>query len=72
MKQRYLFEYEVLSTQKKGEFSQVAETEEQAKALIHERIVDLEFTEDEDVVIGKLIKVLDADKQIFQCEGCES
>ena len=44
MKQRYLFEYEVISTQKKGEFSQVAETEEQAKALIHERIVDLEFT----------------------------
>ena len=28
--------------------------------------------EDEDVVIGKLIKVLDVDKQIFQCEGCES
>ncbi|MBA9025285.1 MULTISPECIES: hypothetical protein [Bacillaceae] len=72
MKQRYLFEYEVLSTQKKGEFSQVAETEEQAKTLIHERIVDLEFTEDEDVLIGKLLKVLDAEKQIFQCEGCES
>lgn len=72
MKQRYLYNYHVISTGKNGEFSQVAESAEEAKTLIHERIVDLEFTEDDDVIIENLIKVLDAEKTIFACEGCES
>ncbi|MFM9279642.1 hypothetical protein [Paenibacillus jiagnxiensis] len=69
---RYLFEYELKSTGYKGEFSWVAESEEQAKTAVHERIADLEFVDMDDVMVGKLLKTLDATNQYYECEGCSS
>ncbi|MDO7905607.1 hypothetical protein Q5741_04175 [Paenibacillus sp. JX-17] len=69
---RYLFEYEVKSTGYKGEFSWVAENEEQARTAIRERVADLEFVDLEDVIVGQLLKTLDATQQYYECEGCSS
>ncbi|MGP7819784.1 hypothetical protein [Niallia sp. 01092] len=68
--QRFLFAYTVNSTGLESEFSQVAETEEKARQLVKERVADIEFTDEDDVVIGKLIKTIDATKHYYECEGC--
>jgi hypothetical protein len=70
--QRYLFEYEIKSTEKKGEFSHVEQTEEIARKSVQERIADFEFVDEDDVVVGKLLKTLDATKNYYECEGCSS
>lgn len=67
---RFLFEYEVISTRMKREFSIVSEDEETAKELLKERVSDLEFTDEADIRILGLIKTLEVDKQFFECEGC--
>ncbi|SFS70073.1 hypothetical protein [Paenibacillus sp. 453mf] len=69
---RYLFEYELQSTGFRGEFSWVEESEEKAKEAVRERIADLEFTELEDVIVGKLLKTMDASNRYFECENCAS
>ncbi|WP_211747129.1 hypothetical protein [Paenibacillus sp. Marseille-Q4541] len=69
---RYLFEYELKSTGFKGEFSWIEESEEKAKEAIRDRIADLEFTEIEDVVVGNLLKTMDATGRFFECENCAS
>lgn len=67
---RYLFEYEVVSSGKKSEFSIVASSEEEAVAQILERVADMEFTDEDDIKIGKLIKTLDLKDHYYECEGC--
>ena len=67
---RYLFSYSIKSTGDSGEFSQIAQSEEEAKQLIVERVADIEFTDTEDVVIGELIKTINASTQYYECEGC--
>ncbi|WP_145052288.1 MULTISPECIES: hypothetical protein [Paenibacillus] len=70
---RYTFEYEVVSSGEKSEFSQMATSKEEAAALIIERIADLEFTGEEDIKLGDLIAI---SKQVgdnyVACEGCAS
>ncbi|RAS79971.1 hypothetical protein [Priestia endophytica] len=67
---RYLFQYEVLSLKKEGEFSVVAQSEEEAASQILERVADIEFTDEDDVKIGRLIKVIEAKDHYYECEGC--
>ncbi|PGK51849.1 hypothetical protein CN918_29090 [Priestia megaterium] len=69
---RYTFEYQIKSTKNIGEFSQVEETEEKAKKLVHARIADFEFVDEDDVVVGKLIKTSNANKEFHVCESCSS
>ncbi|CAM3042782.1 hypothetical protein PASE110613_13710 [Paenibacillus sediminis] len=69
---RYLFEYKIVSTGYVSEFSHVAESEEKAKEEIRARIADIEFVEESDVVVGKLIKTLDATNRYYECEGCSA
>lgn len=69
---RYLFEYELKSTGFKSEFSWVAESEEKARDAILDRIADLEFTEIEDVIVGSLLKIMDASGHFVECESCAS
>lgn len=69
---RYLFEYELKSTGFKGEFSWVEASEEKAREAIQERIADLEFTEIEDVIVGSLLKTMDATNHFSECENCAS
>ncbi|WP_145410058.1 hypothetical protein [Paenibacillus xylanexedens] len=70
---RYTFEYEVVSSGEKSEFSQMATSKEEAAALIIARIADLEFTGEEDIKLGALIAI---SKQVgdnyVACEGCAS
>lgn len=70
---RYTFEYEVVSSGEKSEFSQMATSKEEAAALIIARIADLEFTGEEDIKLGDLITI---SKQVgdnyVACEGCAS
>lgn len=67
---RYLFSYTIKSTGESSEFSQIAQSEEEAKQLLLERVADIEFTEIEDVLIGDLIKTIDASTHYYECEGC--
>jgi hypothetical protein len=69
---RYLFAYEIKSTGKKGEFSWSANTEEDARKNVQFKVSDFEFVELEDVVVGELIKILDAKSQYYECEGCSA
>ncbi|MCM3175777.1 MULTISPECIES: hypothetical protein [unclassified Paenibacillus] len=70
---RYTFEYEVVSSGEKSEFSQMGTSKEEAAALIIARIADLEFTGEEDIKLGDLIAI---SKQVgdnyVACEGCAS
>jgi hypothetical protein len=33
-------------------------------------VADIEFTDEDDVKIGKLIKVIEAKDHYYECEGC--
>ncbi|MFC7063487.1 hypothetical protein [Halobacillus seohaensis] len=67
---RFLFEYEVISTGTKSEFSITELNEEQAKDKIVERVADMEFTEEDDIKIGEMIKILNIEDNYYECEGC--
>lgn len=66
---RYLFEYK-LSDGSESEFSLAANSEEEARIAIKERIADIEFVDEKDVIVGDLIKTLDVKDNYFECEGC--
>ncbi len=70
---RFLFEFEIRSTGKKGEFSWIAQTEEEAREQVHAKIADFEFVEKADVIVGKLIATKDPkNNQHYECEGCSA
>ncbi|MFS0724027.1 hypothetical protein [Paenibacillus sp. 1P07SE] len=70
---RYLFSYEVKSTGRKGEFSWSADSEAEARELVHAKITDFEFTEPEDIVVGDLLEVKETTgNQYYECEGCSA
>jgi len=70
---RYLFAFEVKSTGKKGEFSWVAQTEEEARTQVHAKIADFEFVTLEDVIVGDVLAVKDPqNNQHYECEGCSA
>ena len=70
MSKRFLLEYLVKPTGKKGQFSYVADTEENARKQIVDRIADLEFVEKDEVELGRLLKIQGATKKYYECEGC--
>ncbi|RKL68450.1 hypothetical protein CR203_05910 [Salipaludibacillus neizhouensis] len=67
---RYLFAYEVISTGVKSEFSIAEMNEDKARAKITERVADMEFTEEDDIKIVELLKVLELKDSYYECEGC--
>lgn len=70
---RYTFEYEVLSSQSSSEFSQEAESQEEAATLIVARIADLEFTDESDIKLGEVIAISKkVGDNYIACEGCAS
>jgi len=70
---RYLFAFEVKSSGKKGEFSWSADTEEEARVKVHEKIADFEFTDLEDIEVGEVLEVKDGSgNSYFECEGCSA
>ena len=70
---RYTFEYDVISSQSSSEFSQEAESQEEAAALIVTRIADLEFTDESDIKLGKVIAISKkVGDNYIACEGCAS
>jgi len=70
---RYLFEFELKSTGKKGEFSWIAETEEEARKFVQAKVADFEFVDMNDVVVGKLLATKDPKgNQHYECEGCSA
>lgn len=70
---RFLFEYEIKSTGRKGEFSWVAATEEEARVQVQAKIADFEFIDREEVVVGKLLATKDpTGNQHYECEGCSA
>lgn len=69
---RFLFEYKVLPENTMGEFSSVAATEEEARIMVRERVADLEFVDENEIQVGKLIKTLNlSENRYFECEGCQ-
>lgn len=70
MLKRYLFEYEVISTSVRSEFSIVEEDEKTAKQNILDHVADFEFTDESDIKIGKLIKTMDLKDTYYECVGC--
>lgn len=72
VKTLYIFEYKTLSS---GEISQIGvegNTEEEARSKAAERAADYDFTEVEDIELGKLLSVRILDGSVHRCEGCES
>ncbi|WP_339193786.1 hypothetical protein NSQ20_12425 [Paenibacillus sp. FSL K6-1122] len=70
---RYTYLYEVVSTGEKSEFSQMATSKEEAAALIVARIADLEFTDESDIKLGKVIAISKkVGDNYIACEGCAS
>ncbi|MCP1184925.1 hypothetical protein [Paenibacillus sp. 1781tsa1] len=70
---RYTYLYEVVSTGEKSEFSQMATSKEEAAALIIARIADLEFTDESDIKLGKVINISKkVGDNYIACEGCAS
>ncbi|MBD8836263.1 hypothetical protein IFU39_00320 [Paenibacillus sp. CFBP 13594] len=70
---RYTFIYEVLSDNSSSEFSQEAESQEEAAELIVARIADLEFTDESDIRLGKVINISKkVGDNYIACEGCAS
>ncbi|WP_085524355.1 hypothetical protein [Tuberibacillus sp. Marseille-P3662] len=67
---RYLFEYVVIPENKTSEFSIVAESEDIARNKLVERVADLEFVDESDIRIEKLLKTLDVEKNYYECEAC--
>lgn len=67
---RFLFAYRVVSTGTEGEFSVAMPDEEAAHKAIKARVADIEMTEEEDIEIGDLLKVLDLKDNYYECEGC--
>lgn len=70
MKKRYVYEYRVKSTQNTGSFSVVTTSKEQADIDIVERVADMEFVEETDIEIVRLITELDPEKRYYECAGC--
>ncbi|MER2061451.1 MAG: hypothetical protein ABS894_00820 [Aerococcus urinaeequi] len=72
-KLRYTFAYTVNSTGERSEMSVMAESKEDAEAIIKDRIADIEFTEVDDIELGELLSI---SKQVgdnyVACEGCAS
>ncbi|PYE51452.1 hypothetical protein HUB98_05535 [Paenibacillus barcinonensis] len=70
---RYTYLYEVVSTGEKSEFSQEATSKEEAAELIVARIADLEFTDESDIKLGKVIAISKkVGDNYIACEGCAS
>ncbi|MEK4273181.1 hypothetical protein [Paenibacillus sp. FSL R7-0026] len=70
---RYTFEYRVISSNSKSEFSQEADSQEEAAALIVTRIADLEFTDESDIKLGKVIAISKkVGDNYVACDGCAS
>lgn len=67
---RFLFAYRVLSTGTESEFSVAEPDEAAARNSIKARVADIEMTDEEDVEIGDLLKVLDLKDNYYECEGC--
>jgi hypothetical protein len=67
---RFLFEYTLLNSEDIREFSQIAPDESEARTLIKERIADLEFVDEIEVTVGRLIKTFSAEKAYYECESC--
>lgn len=70
---RYTFAYTVKSTGEKSEFSQEADSKEEAATLITSRIADLEFTDETDIELGDTIAISKkVGDNYIACEGCAS
>ncbi|OMF05245.1 hypothetical protein BK129_14755 [Paenibacillus amylolyticus] len=70
---RHTYAYEVISTGESSEFSIMADNSEDAEKLILPRIADLEFTEESDIRLGKLLSVSKkVGDNYVACEGCAS
>jgi hypothetical protein len=67
---RFLFEYEIVSSGITREHSIVEKDEAAAKNVAVERIADIEFTEVEDIKLGKLVKTIELKDTYYECEGC--
>lgn len=67
---RFLFEYEIISSGITREHSIVEKDEAAAKNVAVERIADIEFTEVEDIKLGKLVKTIELKDTYYECEGC--
>jgi len=67
---RFLFAYRVLSTGTESEFSVAEPDEETAHKSIKARVADIEMTDEEDIEIGALLKVLELKDNYYECEGC--
>jgi len=67
---RYLFSYTLTSSDKPRQFSIVEKNEKLARDKAQERIADLEFAEPEEVIVGDVLRVIDAEKTYYECEGC--
>lgn len=68
---RYLFAYEIPSEGKASEMSVPAKTEDDARAKIKAHIADMEFIEEDQVIVGELIKSIPLKDNYYVCEGCE-
>ncbi|MGD6942874.1 hypothetical protein ACQCT6_12640 [Cytobacillus gottheilii] len=68
--QRFLFEYEIISSGISREHSIVAKDEADAKNVAVERIADIEFTDAEDIKLGRLVKAIELKDTYYECEGC--
>lgn len=67
---RFLFAYRVVSTGTESEFSVAEPNEEAARQAIKARVADIEMTEEDDIEIGALLKVLELKDNYYECEGC--
>lgn len=69
---KYLFAYHVKSEQKDSEFSILSLSENDARERILERIIDIEMTDEDDIVLGNLISTSEIENTYYECEGCSS
>ncbi|MMZ45659.1 hypothetical protein D1872_72630 [compost metagenome] len=73
MSLRHTYAYEVISTGYESEFSVEADNSEDAAQLIVGRIADIEFTDEDDIRLGKLLSVSKkVGDNYVACEGCAS
>ncbi|OMF17221.1 hypothetical protein BK131_04450 [Paenibacillus amylolyticus] len=70
---RYTFKYTVKSTGECSEMSVMADSKEDAEAIIPARIADIEFTEEDDIELGELLSISKkVGDNYVACEGCAS